>query len=335
MAAPQDWTDEQGVLHKYDKSQYSSGASTPSGASSGASGPVSLRYPLRKIESADDYLEIRVVEYKAPDFGGISAENLNVPTSTDILKSSGNIENPIAYIYLPMPQGISDSSSIGWGEDSLNTAAAFGAKAVSNTLKSANLVSGGWAALQDTNTALQTAATSGSAQQAVLSQFTSALVNSLGGNTSPEGLLSRATGKVMNPNMELLFKSVSLRSFSFRFDLAPRDSMEGERVKQIIKTFKKTMAPKSGGYGTGGGGIFISAPNVYQLKFKTGNKQHPFLNSFKPMALTNMTVNYTASGSYATYEDATPVHMQLTLQFQELNPIYSEDYDDSTIGVGY
>ena len=55
------------------------------------------------------------------------------------------------------------------------------------------------------------------------------------------------------------------------------------------------------------------------------------------MALTNMTVNYTASGAYATYEDATPVHLQMTLQFQELNPIYNEDYDDIPLekGVGY
>jgi hypothetical protein len=49
-----------------------------------------------------------------------------------------------------------------------------------------------------------------------------------------------------------------------------------------------------------------------------------------------MAVDYTASGAYATYEDATPVHMKLTLSFQELNPIYFSDYDDSTdIGVGY
>jgi hypothetical protein len=29
------------------------------------------------------------------------------------------------------------------------------------------------------------------------------------------------------------------------------------------------------------------------------------------------------------------VHMQLTLQFQELSPIYAEDYKNSDIGVGY
>ena len=48
-----------------------------------------------------------------------------------------------------------------------------------------------------------------------------------------------------------------------------------------------------------------------------------------------MSVDYTASGVYTTYEDATPVHMKLTMNFQELNPIYFEDYSDKDIGVGY
>jgi len=61
------------------------------------------------------------------------------------------------------------------------------------------------------------------------------------------------------------------------------------------------------------------------------------LNKFKVMALENMAVNYTASGQYATYDNGTPVHMQMQLAFKELNPIYAEDYDDGTglEGVGY
>ena len=54
------------------------------------------------------------------------------------------------------------------------------------------------------------------------------------------------------------------------------------------------------------------------------------------MALVNMSVNYTGSGTYATYSDATPVHMKLSLSFQELNPVYAEDYDkEGKDGVGF
>ena len=83
-----------------------------------------------------------------------------------------------------------------------------------------------------------------------------------------------------------------------------------------------------------GQGLFISAPNVFRLSYKSGSKDHPFLNKFKIMALENMSVNYTASGQYSTYDDGTPVHMQMQLAFKELNPIYAEDYNDVG-GVGY
>ena len=93
----------------------------------------------------------------------------------------------------------------------------------------------------------------------------------------------------------------------------------------------------SGGDSSGTSGLFIKSPNVFQLGYKTGGESHKFLHKFKPMALKNMGVNYTGSGTYATYEDTTPIHMQLTLSFQELNPIYAEDYEneEGKIGVGY
>ena len=100
------------------------------------------------------------------------------------------------------------------------------------------------------------------------------------------------------------------------------------------------MAARNGGAGTGSNtnaGLFISAPSVYQLTYKTGPAKHSFLNTFKPCALTDISVNYTASGTYATYEDGAPVHLQMSLTFKEINPVYSEDYDqpEAMDGVGY
>jgi hypothetical protein len=133
--------------------------------------------------------------------------------------------------------------------------------------------------------------------------------------------------------MELLFKGVMLRSFNFTFNFAPREQREAMEVKNIIRTFKKSMAARNSS--GAGKGLFISSPNIFQLEYRSGNSKHPFLNTFKPCALRSMNVDYNASGPYATYEDATPVHMKLTLSFQELNPVYYSDYADSDIGVGY
>lgn len=124
-------------------------------------------------------------------------------------------------------------------------------------------------------------------------------------------------------------------AFNFTFDMVPRDNKESAVIKTIIRTFKKNMTPQKGTPDQNGGGLFVSAPNVFKLEYMSGGRQHPFLHTFKPCALTQMSVNYNGSRQYATYADATPVHMQLTLQFQELSPIYAEDYKSTDIGVGY
>jgi len=72
----------------------------------------------------------------------------------------------------------------------------------------------------------------------------------------------------------------------------------------------------------------------------SGKNKHPFLNSFKIGVLTDMKVDYTASGTYATYSGTlkSPVHMRMTLQFSEINPVYKEDYEgkgNEMPGVGY
>ena len=296
----------------------------------------SFRYPLKKINASDDYLQILVVDYVPP---GVSTNpsNLIQRNSTQALNSpealakNGSLKKPLYQILLPMPQGITDENSVDWGDDSLNPIAAMGIGGSKAVISGANPLEEGTNIM---NT-IKNVATSGNGQDLVSSYFAAQAVNNLGANVSVEGLLSRSSGQVLNPNMELLFKGVMLRSFNFSFNFAPREQSEAMAVKKIIRTFKKSMSARNS-TGTGAG-LFISSPNVFQLEYRTGNGKHPFLNTFKPCALRSMNVDYTGSGAYATYEDATPVHMKLTLSFQELNPVYYSDYDGLTDrdGVGY
>lgn len=287
-----------------------------------------FRYPRKRIDALDDYLQILVVKYAPP---GVSTNpsNLLQRTSTQALADSGNLKSYLYQILLPIPQGISDTNMVDWGDDSLNPIAAMGVGGSKAVIEGANPLKEGAKIME----AIKNVVTSGNGQNLVTNYMAAQAVNNLGANVSAESLLSRSEGKILNPNMELLFKGVQLRSFNFTFNLAPRDDLEAGSVKNIIRTFKKSMAAKTSS-GTGAG-LFIDSPNIFQLEYKSGNKKHPFLHSFKPCALTNMSVDYTASGVYATYEDATPVHMKLTLSFQELNPVYFSDYTNSDIGVGY
>ena len=54
-------------------------------------------------------------------------------------------------------------------------------------------------------------------------EFRQAIAVALAGEAvGAQGLLSRATGTVLNPNLELLFQGPQLRPFTFQFRLSPR-----------------------------------------------------------------------------------------------------------------
>jgi hypothetical protein len=145
-----------------------------------------------------------------------------------------------------------------------------------------------------------------------------------------QGLLSRATGQVLNPNLELLFQGPTLRPFQFQFKLSPRNSKEAEQVKAIIKVFKKNMAVRK----TGGADLFLKAPYVFQIKYLKGSQEHQSINKIKKCALKSCSVDYTPLGTYMTYNDdaGTMVSYNLSLDFQEITPIYDTDYVNHPIG---
>jgi len=324
--------------------------------------PAQLRYPAdMQIEKNTDYLKIEIVEYEAPGFPNLSniiqsivesEENASGKTQSgtnNTPKSAGEIGDQLktfqkslqgktkttekkadSTIFLPIPGNLTDTNSVGWGPDSLDPLSAFGVSVATGamtkpleTFETIKKELSNMSGINDNVTKAVTASLAGS------------LVNSLSGNVSTSGLISRATGQVFNPNLELLFEGPNLRAFPFTFDFAPRNHKEGETVRKIIRTFKRNMMAKQTKETEGG--VFLSAPNVFKVSYMTGNKPHPFLNRFKPMALTDMQINYTGSGTYATYHDGTPVHIQMTLTFKELDPIYADDYKDiaQTESVGY
>jgi len=306
-------------------------AANVQGFKNAAASKPPLRYPLKSIGKDDDYLEIGVIKYVPP---GLETGKNNLKLKTGSEKNS-NIKADYT-IQLPIPANIGDTNQVNWGEDTLNPLAAAGAEEISKIIKSGNLGKGIADAVKNIAGTGNAVLTQGGGQSALVANYTSKLINVFGANKSPESLLSRAEGSVLNPNLELLFSGVNLRSFTFDFDFAPRDARESGIVKEIIRIFKQSMSPKTGS-SHAGAGLFIESPNVFLLKYKTGSQNHPYLNKFKPCALTNMGVNYTGSGSYATYADKTPVHMKLSMSFTELNPIYNEDYKNIPLsqGVGY
>ena len=52
-------------------------------------------------------------------------------------------------------------------------------------------------------------------QKAVQAALSGAAIGALGSNVSPQSVISRSTGQILNNNLELLFKGVNLRSFPY------------------------------------------------------------------------------------------------------------------------
>ena len=311
------------------------GSANVSAGTASNTGPYSFRYPKKRLDNTADYLEIKVFDYVPGGF------ELGPPIQSQTARQrlKANQTSPKGYILLPIPQNVSDSISMTWGEDNITAIEsgllAAGSDAIKDPTKAFN------DAIANVKNAYESGMTD--LQKKALSNYIAVrAVNTLSSNVTPAGYVSRTTGAVLNSNLELLFQGVNLRTFQFTFDMAPRSNNEAEEIKQIIRTFKREMSARtSGGAGSGsnsGVGLFITAPSLFQLTYRSGPRKHPFLNTFKPCALTDIAVNYTASGTYATYEDGSPVHIQMGLTFKEINPVYSEDYEneeEARTGVGY
>ena len=243
-------------------------------------------------------------------------------------------------IELPMPQEVNDSNQVTWGDDRMNALELAGLAVAQKFMKN-----GAVEGIQQSQQAIR-AFLSGvnlpdikeSTQNAMRAAISGAAVGALGSNISAQSVIARSTGQILNSNLELLFQGVNLRSFPYSITFSPRSPKESDVVKAIIRSLKMSMAPKAGEYNGSAQGIFLQSPDLFQLKYLKDGEEHPFLNKMKLTALTGMNINYTNAGTYASYEDGTPVNIRMDLTFKEINPIYFEDYlpgHGAGQGVGY
>jgi len=293
-----------------------------------------LRYPQSIIAEQTDYLQMTVISYKP-----IGKSIVSKPGD----RRNGN-EDRIRTIILPIPSNISDTNAARFGDSELNSIGAEILSGVKGIMESGKkYTQGAQEGLKSTTNEITGAidkllnASGGTdgISGFITRKAASAAVGILGVNVSPQQILSRTQGEILNPNLELLFGGPTLRSFRFSFKFVPRNRSEAREVMEIIRCFKMNMAPKV--KGTSIKNTMMKTPNVFELRYKKGQTPHPFLNKFKQCFLETVSVNYTADGTYATYDDGTPVSMTLDLSFKEIEPVYDNDYDEGegVRGVGY
>lgn len=143
--------------------------------------------------------------------------------------------------------------------------------------------------------------------------------------TGTTGLLKRTKGATINPNLELLFNGPALRPFSFQFRLSARSKDEAEEIIRIIRFFKQGMAPIRTE-----GNLFLLAPHTFQVHFvhAPSNGEHPYIGKMKECALKTFSTDYTPENNYTTLRDGFMTSYTISMEFQELEPVYNDDYTD-------
>jgi hypothetical protein len=277
---------------------------------------TNLRYPLSMSEN-QDFIKFTLVEFKP------STLSLGQGGGVSTFTRQGST-NPKGVVFLAIPGGISDTNSAGWGDDKMNpleaTLANVGLTAISQGMDSGMKVLG-----QTASNAASDSSTNQDAKTALQTAFAAAAMQG-----DAQRLLTRTTGAVFNPNLELLFTGPELRSFNFTFKMSARSKSEADMIIRIIRTFKQAMAPQRTA-----SSIFVKAPLTFLISYHHKNEVHKRIGKIKECALLSLTTNYTPEGQYATYQDGTMVSYELQMQFKELEPVFNNDYTGPDTEIGY
>ena len=280
------------------------------------SGPGSFgdySYPIdRQALAQQDFMKFTLLEYKP------KGQNTNTQFGFGDRDRVGPGGEPsdrviLGSCSLPIPGGIKDENGADWAGDSMNEIQ-IQAAALGRSLTGAsgeNPVDTGAAIANRVGT------NSPVVKRAIQETFAGKAVG-------VQRLMTRATGMVFNPNLELLFDKPVLRGFQFSFDLVPRSKKEALEVVRIIRFFKQGMAPIRSQ-----SNLFLLSPNVFQIHYIKGddnNRDHPYIGKMKECAMTNFGVDYTPQQNYSTLKDGFMTAYRITMQLKELEPVFNDDY---------
>ena len=143
-------------------------------------------------------------------------------------------------------------------------------------------------------------------------------------------------GTIYTPKMELMFRGIGRRSFTFTFTFIPKDFPESDTVHQIVQKFKESMTPS-----------FVknastvreqTIPDVFSIAYMHVNKQNSYLNKIGKCYLEKMDVTY-GGDKFVTYNDAgkgpPPQKTTITLAFKELEIMDRSKVAPRDAGGGY
>ena len=306
-----------------------------------------LKYPIDLLSDQQDIFVITQFEYQSAnkDIFSPGGQGLGSIIQNGLIRNSILKGAALGQITLPMPNQVLDANSVQWTSDSMDSVTAAATSLIGNNLPAAvgadlaaqlasnifkmdgikSLPKMGVLSLLAAN-----AAGGGSESNAALkSAIQSFMLNRFGFDVPPESILARGFGVVPNSNIQLLFQNVKLRDFTFKYKMSPRSEDEAKTINYILRWFKQGMAAKKRTLQAGGGALLLGTPNIFKLEYKSGGAPIKGVNKFKLCALSNFSVDYASGGQWAAYDKGQPVSVSMSMTFNEIEPIYDTDYQDT------
>ena len=303
---------------------------------------VVLKYPHDAVYgdpgvAGQDHIVIEQFQYQAPQAVFLDKKAKRTTLSyLNGMRRNSNIKAFVGQVRMPIPNNLSFSNGVSWGDSKLNSvqAAAFFSAfgGISGAVGDGNIIKGLDSVGKDLASILgeikEGALKSGEPANLALSSFLAQFALGRAGiNVDGGAALTRGTGAAINPNLELLFNGPKLRNFTFSFQFAPNDELDAKIMRRIQKFFKMGMSPVRNSQNL----VFLGSPNVFRLRYRTQEDTRiKGLPMHKICALTQCEINYAPDGVYQSYEDSaagsSPVRTVMNMSFTELTPIFQDDY---------
>jgi hypothetical protein len=117
-----------------------------------------------------------------------------------------------------------------------------------------------------------------------------------------------------------------MRQFQFDFLFSPYNEQESRDVIGIIRQFKFHQAPE---VVTDAVGRFFVPPSEFDIDFKVNGQTNKNIHQIGTCVLTGMNVDYGPNGVWSTFQDGTPTHIRMTLQFMETEIVTKQRVADN------
>lgn len=144
-----------------------------------------------------------------------------------------------------------------------------------------------------------------------------------GGTISAAGIVPALLGHPINPGVEVLYRSTSLRRFEYSFLMAPSSEKESIALKSIVKKLRRFAAPKQNETVK----FLFDTPAEWTIEFYYKGQINQSIPKVRRCVLTDININYSPQGEWSTFKNGHPVSCLLALGFSEMEIITRQHVD--------